>query len=140
MDQLFKATEFFPVSDGTVLAHLINSKDIEREMGLGETGSLSIAHGKIASGVTSEIHVLPCVDQVTYVLEGELRITMQDKPGAAPYERDIFELEGEDVRFEDAIIAGSVFDAGFERRFIEITSQVTEFAAQREQAIARMSA
>ncbi len=114
-------------------------------MGMVRTGSLSIAHGKIASGVTSEIHVLPCVDQVTYVLDGDLRITMQDRPSTSPYERVLSKGQASMCRAGTALQFANSTQTDLQvlyvvSRAIEITSQVTEFAAQREAAIARMSA
>ncbi|MCA9046261.1 MAG: cupin domain-containing protein, partial [Planctomycetaceae bacterium] len=55
---------------------------------------LSVAQANLPPGVTSLIHVHPVVSQFTWVLEGELTVTMKDASSETPYTQTISASEG----------------------------------------------
>ena len=89
MNKLFEIQEFFPIPDGTLLSPFLNSKDANSDLPFDLVDEFSIAGGEIKAGVKSEIHVLPLVTQVTFVLDGSVTIKMQGEEDSEPYTQEV---------------------------------------------------
>jgi len=88
MNKVFSPGEGFPVPDGTVVHSVLEPAALSR--GTGEPAEeLSVAVGHLPPGTTSKIHIHPVVTQVTWVLSGELTVTMKDPAAGAPYTLEI---------------------------------------------------
>ncbi|MCP4428589.1 MAG: cupin domain-containing protein [Chloroflexi bacterium] len=79
MNQIFKATNWWDIPDGTLLSPFLNSKDSNSDLPFDLLNGFSIAAGKLKPGIRSHIHILPSVTQVNFVLNGELTIRMGEK-------------------------------------------------------------
>ncbi len=92
MNRVFARREFFTVPDGTQVSPFPNSTDAtQADVPWGALGEVSIAAGRIAPGVHSWVHAYPAVTQVTYVLNGNLTVRMQDSSAAEPYDLQLHE-------------------------------------------------
>ena len=90
MDRVFQASEFIRVADGTLVGPVIGPWDVNEDgPPLESLRGLGVAVGHIEPGVTSEIHVLPIVTQVTWVVSGRLTVKMKDAASPEPYENEL---------------------------------------------------
>ncbi len=83
--RLFAIDKGFKVPDGTIVYPFLNSKDLESGLPWELNDGFSIAAGDIGPNQKSKIHLMPITSQVTFVLEGQLKIRMKEPDGAAPY-------------------------------------------------------
>jgi hypothetical protein len=78
------------VPDGTLVNPFLNAKDALSGLPWDLLDGLGVAAGQIQPGMVSEIHVLPCISQVTILLSGELTVIMKDAGNAdPPYRLDL---------------------------------------------------
>ncbi len=90
MKTIFAAANHVEVRDGTLVSAFLNPFDDASGDPSAPSGmAVSLAEGQLSPGITSAIHVLPLVTQVTYVLEGALTAEMQDADDAAPYRLEL---------------------------------------------------
>ena len=89
MKRVFGITNHFRVPDGTLVAPFLNSNDSESGLPFGLVGGFSIAAGILEPGTQSQIHVLPLVSQVTFVLRGSLKVVMQPAAGGPHYTQEL---------------------------------------------------
>lgn len=88
MNKVFAAGEGFTVPDGTVVHSVLDSTTLAG--GPGERAEdISVAVGHILPNTTSKIHVHPVVTQVTWVLSGDLTVTMKDSAAGASYTLEV---------------------------------------------------
>jgi hypothetical protein len=90
MERIFQPTQFFALPDGTEVAPLVNPWD-RNASGVPHDcfAGASVALGQIAPGAASSPHLHPLVTQLTWLLEGALRVRMKGERDAAPYELDL---------------------------------------------------
>ncbi len=88
MDKIFSAGEGFPVPDGTIVHSVLDPAALSRSTGEWME-DISIAVGHIAPRTMSKIHLHAVVNQVTWVLSGELTVKMKDPRASAPYTLDV---------------------------------------------------
>ncbi|MEZ5941793.1 MAG: hypothetical protein R3C18_10395 [Planctomycetaceae bacterium] len=93
MHHIFRLSEEITVPDGTRLSEAIGPA-VFAAQGLPLQEGLSVAQANLPPGVTSLIHVHPVVSQFTWVLEGELTVTMKDAASDSPYTQTIIACEG----------------------------------------------
>lgn len=84
MNRIFAADKGFTVPDGTTVYSLLDPA------GLGPSAGewaeeISVALGCIPPHTASKIHLHPLVTQVTWVIAGQLTLTMKDPAADAPY-------------------------------------------------------
>ena len=89
VNRLFTIENFARVPDGTLVAPFLNAKDSNSSLPTDLLDDFSIAAGIIEARVSSKIHVMPAVTQVTFVLHGSLEIRMKDPSSNAPYSQFI---------------------------------------------------
>lgn len=89
MNQLFTINNFTRVPDGTLVAPFLNSKDSNSGLPVDLLDDISIAAGVIEPGVSSKIHVMPLVTQITFVLQGKINICMKDALNDTPYSQTL---------------------------------------------------
>lgn len=89
MKKLFEIKDFFQVPDGTLVAPFLNSKDNQSGLPFDLIDGFSIAAGEIEPGVSSSIHVMPFVTQVTFVRSGSLMIRMGEQSDDSHYELNL---------------------------------------------------
>jgi mannose-6-phosphate isomerase-like protein (cupin superfamily) len=77
------------VPDGTLVSPFLNSKDITSGLPFDLVDGFSIAAGEIHHEVSSKIHIMPFVTQVTFVRHGSLTICMREKGGNSHYEMNL---------------------------------------------------
>jgi hypothetical protein len=95
MNRVFEPVLFFPLPDGTWLAPVLSPWDVNaRSMGQDALPGASIAVGEIAAASASKPHLHPIVTQVTWLLEGALRVRMKGRQDAAPYELNLAAGQG----------------------------------------------
>lgn len=85
MNHVFTVTTGFTVPDETVVYPFLNSKDIKSQLPWDLSEGVSLAVGEIAPLSHSKIHLCPIVTLITWVIAGELRITMKDPLTSEPY-------------------------------------------------------
>jgi mannose-6-phosphate isomerase-like protein (cupin superfamily) len=85
MNRVFRITRAYRVPDGTLVAPFLNPRDTKSDLPWDLFDGFSIAAGEIEPHSTSKIHVMPFVTQVTFVLEGQLKVVMKDA-AEGPYE------------------------------------------------------
>jgi hypothetical protein len=85
VNRLFVIENFSRVPDGTLVAPFLNARDSHSGLPAEVPDNFSIAAGIIEPGVSSKIHVMPLVTQVTFVLQGSLEIHMKDAATDTPY-------------------------------------------------------
>jgi hypothetical protein len=85
MNHVFSIEHGFTVPDGTVVYPFLNSKDSMSQLPWDLTDGVSLAVGDIAPMSRSRIHVHPIVTLITWVVSGELHLTMKDPVSLAPY-------------------------------------------------------
>jgi mannose-6-phosphate isomerase-like protein (cupin superfamily) len=79
MNRVFEAGRYFTVPDGTDVSAFLNATDVtQQELPWDALGDLSIASGRVRSGVHSWVHIHPAVTQVTYVVTGALTVRMKE--------------------------------------------------------------
>jgi hypothetical protein len=89
MNHVFRPAGFFPLPDGTRVAPVLNPWDANaRGLPPAALPGASVAVGEIPGGGSSKPHLHPIVSQVTWVLEGTLRIRMK-----GPHDGGAYELE-----------------------------------------------
>ena len=88
MNRIFSAGEGFPVPDGTIVHSVLDPAALSRSTGEWME-DISIAVGHIAPHTTSKIHLHAVVNQVTWVLSGELTVKMKDPRADVPYTLDV---------------------------------------------------
>ncbi|MCB1197391.1 MAG: cupin domain-containing protein [Deltaproteobacteria bacterium] len=76
MNHIFSKGDFFQVPDGTLVQTIIGPQDIYNA-GFSPLTEVNLAYGKIHAKTTSLIHLHPCVSQITHVISGSIKITMQ---------------------------------------------------------------
>lgn len=89
MNRTFVIKDAFRVPDGTLLSPFLNPKDSTSGLPFDLFDDFSIAAGEIEPGLTSRIHVMPHVTQVTFVRRGRLTVRMRESSGKATYEIDL---------------------------------------------------
>ena len=90
MNRIFKIGPMFAIPDGTKVCPFLNPLDSnEKDLSPQLLSGMSIAAGEIAPSVQSKIHLHPIVSQVTWVIEGRLRVMMKGVPDSAPYSLDL---------------------------------------------------
>ncbi len=85
MNHVFTVTTGFTVPDETVVYPFLNSKDIKSQLPWDLSEGASLAVGEIAPVSHSKIHICPIVTLITWVIAGELWITMKDPVSPEPY-------------------------------------------------------
>ena len=83
MNRLFHPPDFITVPDGTRLTQIIDTSRLVKG------GGTSIAKGVLPPGTRSAIHMLPVVDQIAYLVAGELVTVMQETPASPRYEIEL---------------------------------------------------
>jgi mannose-6-phosphate isomerase-like protein (cupin superfamily) len=91
MNRVFKIDQGYQVPDGTIVSPFLNSRDSESDLPWDLVEGFSIAGGEIAPNSKSKIHVMPLVQQVTFVLRGKLEVCMKDIHTSAPYTLELGE-------------------------------------------------
>jgi hypothetical protein len=87
MNRIFEPTQFFPLPDGTRVAPALNPWDINaRDLPWDALPGASLAVGEIPGGCMSKPHLHPIVTQITWVLEGALRVRMKGSQDRQAYE------------------------------------------------------
>ena len=100
MPKLYRAADHVRVPDGTLVSAFLNPLDQVSGSAATATGAaVSLAEGILHSGVRSEIHVLPLVTQIVYVLDGLARLTLLEATDAAPA---TFEVQSGDAVIVEA--------------------------------------
>ena len=95
MKRIFQPTQYFALPDGTGVAPVLNPWDGDADgLPLDCLPGVSLAAGKIAPGSSSKPHLHPLVTQVTWLIEGALRIRMKGARDAMPYELDLAAGQG----------------------------------------------
>jgi hypothetical protein len=95
MNRVFEPVQFFPLPDGTRVAPVLNPWDFNaRGLPPDALPGASLAVGEIPRGGASKPHLHPLVTQVTWLLEGMLRIRMKGPRDAAPYAIDLAAGQG----------------------------------------------
>ncbi len=90
MKRVFKAGQYFTVPDGTEVSPFLNASDVMQvDVPWGLLGEMSIASGRMRSGVHSWVHIHPAVTQVTYVTGGRLTIRMKERDALEPYDLNV---------------------------------------------------
>jgi hypothetical protein len=89
MKHIFKVTNQWEVPDGTLVAPFMNPFDSNSSTPLENLRDISIAEGNIGSFVQSKIQIMPYVNQITYVLEGTVKIIMKGPNDKGPYVLEI---------------------------------------------------
>lgn len=85
MQGIFSTKKSVPVADGTLVASFLNCLDSTSGLPPDLLTDFSIAVGLIEPGVRSKIHLMPLVNQVTFVLSGSLEVLMKDQTSTNPY-------------------------------------------------------
>jgi mannose-6-phosphate isomerase-like protein (cupin superfamily) len=85
MNKVFTIGQGFQVPDETIVSPFLNSKDSKSDLPWDLVEGFSIAAGEIAPNSKSKIHVMPLVQQVTFVLSGKLEVCMKDIHTPSPY-------------------------------------------------------
>jgi hypothetical protein len=90
MKRLLEPVQFFPLRDGTRVALVLNPWDANAQ-GLAPDAfaGASLAVGEIPPLHASLPHLHPLVAQVTWVLDGRLRVRMKESSVQEPYELDV---------------------------------------------------
>jgi glyoxylate utilization-related uncharacterized protein len=87
MNRVLRPAQFFALPDGTRVAPVLNPWDANAcDLGEIPLSGASVAVGEIPSGGSSKPHLHPIVSQVTWVLEGALRIRMKGPQDPSGYE------------------------------------------------------
>lgn len=85
MRRIFMISGGFPVPDGTIVYPFLNTKDSTSGLPWDLLDGFSLSAGVINPYISSKIHVMPQVTQVTFVLEGQIDIVMKDTESSEPY-------------------------------------------------------
>ena len=88
MNRIFAIGEGFPVPDGTTVHSILDAAALHHSAGVW-LEQLSVALGHIPPRTSSKIHLHPIVTQFTWVIAGELTVTMKDPDSDAPYSLDL---------------------------------------------------
>lgn len=86
MNQIFQSKKFFLIPDGTLLDPFLNPKDSMSNLPFDLVDGFSVAKGKIKGKTKSKIHLHPHVDQMIYVLSGQISLKMKGGMDEEPYE------------------------------------------------------
>jgi len=86
MKQTFEPKEMFRIPDGTLLSPFLNPKDSMSNLPFDLIDGFSMAKGIIEKNTSSKIHVHPHVDQVTFVLSGNIILKMKGDQDEKPYD------------------------------------------------------
>jgi mannose-6-phosphate isomerase-like protein (cupin superfamily) len=90
MNNVFEPRAYFTVPDGTDVSPFLNATDSTQSgVPWGALGDLSIAAGRINSGVASWIHYHPVLVLVTYVVSGRLAVRMKGPSDQEPYKLNL---------------------------------------------------
>jgi len=90
MNRIFKPLGYFTAPDDTDVSAFLNATDTsQKDVPWGMLGEMSIAAGRIRPGVTSWVHMMPAVRQVTYVVSGRLGIRMKEAYAEQPYDLEL---------------------------------------------------
>jgi hypothetical protein len=90
MNRVFEPLQFFALPDGTRVAPVLNPWDVNACAPPSESlPGASIAVGEIAGGQASKPHLHPIVTQVTWVVDGALRVRMKGSRDPQPYELNV---------------------------------------------------
>ncbi|MBT8440051.1 MAG: hypothetical protein KJO91_10015 [Gammaproteobacteria bacterium] len=85
MKKIYKPGKLFRIPDGTLLSPFINPKDSMSDLPFDLIDGFSIAQGVVEADKRSKIHVHPHVDQVIYVLSGNISLKMKGAVDKEPY-------------------------------------------------------
>jgi len=85
LKRVFTIPKPFRVPDGTLVSPFLNPKDNLSNLPFNLFDGFSIAYGLIKPRTSSKIHILPHVLQVTYVLQGKLKVSMKGPRDSKPY-------------------------------------------------------
>jgi len=77
MNKVFESKGEFKIPDGTTISSLINPYDCNSENSNFKFDDLSITTGVIKALSKSKIQVLPFVNQITYILDGQIKAIMK---------------------------------------------------------------
>jgi len=91
MNRVFTIHREFQVPDGTIVSPFLNSQDSESNLPWDLVEGFSISAGEIAPNCKSKIHLMPLVQQVTFVLSGKLKVYMKDIHTSVPYTLEVAE-------------------------------------------------
>jgi hypothetical protein len=113
MKRVLEPCRFFPVRDGTQIAPVLNSWDANAQARAVDTfAGASLAVGEIPPQCASRPHLHPLVAQVTWVLDGRLRVRMKEPSSPDPYELELG--RGAGVLTEPMTFLQLVFDASWD--------------------------
>jgi hypothetical protein len=86
MNRVFSIRTMFPIPDGTKVCPFLNPFDVnEKELPLETLSGMSIAAGELDPHTESSIHIHPLVAQITWVIEGQLKVKMKEQGQEQPY-------------------------------------------------------
>jgi mannose-6-phosphate isomerase-like protein (cupin superfamily) len=85
MNRVFRINTFSRVPDGTLVSPFLNPKDNKSGLPFELHDGFSLAAGIIEAKSKSQIHVMPLVAQVTFVLSGKLTVKMKSIEDNVPY-------------------------------------------------------
>ena len=85
MNRIFTIRDGFRVPDETTVYPFLNAKDCLSGLPWDLLDGFSLSAGDIEPHSKSQIHVMPQVTQVTFVVRGELEIVMKDTQTRDPY-------------------------------------------------------
>jgi quercetin dioxygenase-like cupin family protein len=85
LKRIFSMGKGVQVPDGTRVFSLLNCRDSTSGLPGNLLEDFSLAAGEIEPYRHSKIHVMPLVTQVTFVLEGKLKVWMKDTDQLEPY-------------------------------------------------------
>lgn len=91
MNRIFTIDKGFQVPDGTIVSPFLNSQDSESDLPWDLVKGFSLSAGVIAPNSKSKIHIMPLVQQVTFVLSGKLKVCMKDVNTPDPYTLEVGE-------------------------------------------------
>jgi hypothetical protein len=90
MKRVLEPCRFFPVRDGTQVASVLNFWDANAQArAVDAFAGASLAVGEIPPLCASRPHLHPLVAQVTWVLDGRLRVRMKEPSSPDPYELEV---------------------------------------------------
>jgi hypothetical protein len=85
MNHVFSIGNGFRAPDDTFVYPFLNSKDSMSQLQWDLIDGVSLAVGEIAPMSRSHIHIHPIVTLITWVISGELHLTMKDQVSLSPY-------------------------------------------------------
>jgi hypothetical protein len=85
MKHIFKVAKQYKIPDGTIVAPFMNPYDSNSTESITDINDISISEGIIEGFGKSKIQIFPYVNQITYVLEGKLKVIMKGQKDKGPY-------------------------------------------------------